>query len=125
MLKKIITAIVASLIVTVGGLWAGTINVPGDHTTIQAAVTAANPGDLIQVAAGSYNENVTIDKSVTINGVAGTVLDGTGVGGNGFLFKASDITIDGFEITNFVCGIRTYGGPSTYNNINVNSQINI
>lgn len=39
-----------------------------DFTTIQAAVTAADPGDTIQVAAGTYTENVTIGTSVKVIG---------------------------------------------------------
>lgn len=36
------------------------IRVPGDYSTIQAAVEAANSGDTIEVAAGVYCENVNI-----------------------------------------------------------------
>lgn len=39
-----------------------------DFTTIQAAVTAAGTGDIVTVAAGAYDEIVTVDKSLTING---------------------------------------------------------
>ena len=34
------------------------------YSSIQAAITAASPGDRILVSAGTYSENITIDKSV-------------------------------------------------------------
>ena len=45
-----------------------TLNVPGDHATIQAAVTAAASGDTIDVGPGSYPESVTINKPLTLRG---------------------------------------------------------
>ncbi|MHC4537969.1 MAG: hypothetical protein ACYS6K_28910 [Planctomycetota bacterium] len=35
------------------------------YTTIGAAITAANSGDTIYVYAGTYNENVVLDKTLT------------------------------------------------------------
>lgn len=42
------------------------ITVPDDYPTIQAAIDAAKPGDLIQVRPGTYQENITLDKAVTL-----------------------------------------------------------
>jgi nitrous oxidase accessory protein NosD len=39
-----------------------------DHTTIQAAISAANPGDTIEIAGGVYTETLTIDKALTLAG---------------------------------------------------------
>jgi plastocyanin len=43
--------------------WTGaTVRVPQDHSTIQEAVNAANPGDLVLVGPGTYNEAIEISK---------------------------------------------------------------
>jgi pectin methylesterase-like acyl-CoA thioesterase len=48
---------------------AATINVPGDQPTIQAAINAAVSGaDEIVVAAGSYPENLTLNKNLILRG---------------------------------------------------------
>jgi hypothetical protein len=38
------------------------------YPTIAAAITNANVGASIEVAAGTYNENVTVDRRITLNG---------------------------------------------------------
>lgn len=43
-------------------------SVPGIYPDIGSAVLAANPGDMIQVAAGTYAENLVIDKPLVIQG---------------------------------------------------------
>ena len=40
----------------------------GTFATIQAAVNAANPGDVLLADAGTYTENVTINKALTLEG---------------------------------------------------------
>ncbi|HMM80945.1 MAG TPA: hypothetical protein PKC65_13075 [Pyrinomonadaceae bacterium] len=55
-----------------------TLNVPGTYPTIQAAINAANPsgGDTIAVAAGSYTEQISAGKCVSIvgSGVSSTTI---------------------------------------------------
>jgi hypothetical protein len=61
--------VLAFLLLAVSGLADGAVlPVPGDFATIQAAVDAAQPGDEIVVAAGIYEEQVVIDKDVTLTG---------------------------------------------------------
>ena len=53
----------------------------GCQTTIGAAVAAANSGDIINVAPGTYAETVTIGKPLTLNGAsaATTIIDASGL----------------------------------------------
>ncbi len=50
-------------------LEAAELAVPGDHPTIQAAITAATAGDIIVLSAGTYTEGtISVNKAVTIQG---------------------------------------------------------
>ena len=54
---------------------ADTLNVPGDHPTIQQAINAAANGDVIEVAAGTYVERLDPNgKAITVRGTT----DGSG-----------------------------------------------
>jgi hypothetical protein len=72
---------------------AATIRVPGDHGTIQAAVDSAEPGDLILISPGTYEEavDVTTDE-LTIRGLdrAGVVIDGGFERANGIRVLGAD-----------------------------------
>jgi hypothetical protein len=61
-----------------------TIHVPADQATIQAAITAAQPGDTVLVAPGTYLENIDFQgKAITVTSSDGsgvTIVDGGGAG---------------------------------------------
>jgi len=78
-----------------------TIIVPDDYPTIQEAINAANPGDTIFVRAGTYYENVVVNKSVLLVGENKelTLIDGDGIG-NVVSVIASNVIIHNFTIQN-------------------------
>jgi len=79
----------------------------GDFTTITGAVTAASPGDTILVNAGTYTEQVAINKNgLTLigAGAASTIID-PGSGNTGIGIYGVWINISGFKITSGSVGI--------------------
>lgn len=109
-----------------------TQNIGYSDSSIQAAIDVANPGDKIYVAAGTYSESVTINKSITLIGDYGDerfmgpgpnppVLDGislTGVPGFQIAAGVSDVTIKGFEIKNYDSG-GIVGQGAGINNVKI------
>ena len=89
---------------------AKTLSVPQDYPTIQAAIDAAKRGDIIQVSAGIYYENVVINEEIELMGAnkVTTIIDGRG-SGNVVYVETSGITITGFTIRNGNNGIRVAG----------------
>jgi len=91
-----------------------------DFSTIQVAITAANTGDTINVAAGLYNEQIVIDKALTLKGATfdtskrgyvvpanynwdtstESVIQWDGVSGNQIQITSDDVIIEGFIISN-------------------------
>lgn len=77
-----------------------TIYVPDAYSTIQAAVDGASPGDTITVRDGTYEENVDVDKRLTIrseNGAGVTFVEAAHQD-DVFHVTADYINISGFTI---------------------------
>jgi parallel beta-helix repeat protein len=86
-------------------------NVIGVSTTIQAAVDAAQPGDVVNVPPGTYRENVVVNRdNITIQGSPAAITDGRGLAGNtGITVAPQDSTkrISGFTLSGLT--IQNYG----------------
>ena len=80
-------------------------------SSITNAMAAANPGDTVHVNAGTYNENVQINKSGTSGAYITLVANGAvtinaGGAGKALRIAASYIVVNGFECTNFLEGLN-------------------
>ena len=80
-----------------------TVNDDGgaNFINIQDAIDSANIGEIIYVWAGTYFENLIINKSVTLigNGTINTTIDGGGIG-DVVRISANWVNITGFTIIN-------------------------
>lgn len=89
----------------VGALWAETLTVPGDYSTIRAAIDHAESGDTISVKAGTYNERITLKAGLTLEGEEAprTVINGGGSGT--VIVAANNSTIRKLTIRNGTTGV--------------------
>jgi parallel beta-helix repeat protein len=75
--------------------------VPDDYPTIQAAVNVASAGDTIIVRDGTYNENVKVNKRLTIqseNGANCTIVQAANSTDHVFEVTADYVNISGFTV---------------------------
>lgn len=71
------------------------------YSTIQAAIDAANSGDVVEVVNGTYQETIVVDKPLTLrsrNGRGEVTIDGTGGSGELVSIRSSDVTVEGFTV---------------------------
>lgn len=106
MLQVRFVTIFIILIITASSVAADTIivddNWDTDHTTIQAAIDAANNGDIILVYPGNYTENIKVNKELTIISKSGnpedTIVHAADSKKDVFRVTANNVTISGFKI---------------------------
>ena len=108
--STIFITLLASTLSTLPSL-AATIRVPADQPTIQAGIVAAQHGDLVLVASGTYVENIDLlGKRITLQSEAGaevTVIDGNQAG--------SVVTVDSGETAaSIIDGFTIRNGTGTY-----------
>jgi parallel beta-helix repeat protein len=105
------------------------LRVPRDYPTIQAAVYAANPGDTIRVANGTYYGNVDLgtDKDNILllgDNAHGTIINGSGMD-QPLYIKARNVLVSGFTMClGARCGVYfdNTSGVSLIGNIIANNN---
>ncbi|PIR92237.1 hypothetical protein COU01_02690 [Candidatus Falkowbacteria bacterium CG10_big_fil_rev_8_21_14_0_10_44_15] len=82
---------------------AATLNVPGTYATIQAAVDASAPSDIIDVAAGTYDEQITI-----VGAKSSLTFTGAGVGST--IVRPTSVLADGeYDVQIYASGTMFSG----------------
>jgi len=100
------SAAVGSLAKSVGASGSGQVHEVKDGQSIQAAVRAAKPGDVIRVYPGTYKETVYIDKDDIL--ISGVIVDGQWPTMEGetrlndaVLYSGNNITVENLLITHY------------------------
>jgi parallel beta-helix repeat protein len=93
--------------------------------TIQAGVNQVSIGGVVHVAAGSYAEDVAVNKPVTLQGAGAalTTVVGQSGGSHATLYvTAVDVMIDGFTITRAGNALATWNDPLNTAGVSVNGS---
>src|SRR3546814_3193924 len=102
---------------TTGSSSGATVRVPEDHDTIQEAVDAANPGDLVLIAPGTYEEAVDVTvENLTIRGLDRNevVLDGGFELENGIRVLADGVAVENMTAKNYTVNGFFWTGVTGY-----------
>src|SRR5665647_489327 len=90
-----------------------TILVPQDYSTIGEAISNASAGDTIQVQSGLYNENIKIDKPITLQGEnkENTIIEGNG---GSTPTPVLDLATNDAKVSGFTIKSQSYSNTSCY-----------
>ena len=94
-----------------------TIRVPDDHATIQEAVSAAAPGDLVLIEPGVYEEAVDVETdNLTIRGLDRNevILDGGFTLENGIRVLANGVAVENMTARNYTTNGFFWTGVTGY-----------
>jgi pectinesterase len=112
---------ILALIALMPAASAATRSVPSQYSTIQAAVNAAASGDVINIANGTYNEQVTIASTKTNLRLVGASQTGVklqaGNGQTALTINGTDITVSTLTIANTLLS-----GSTTSHAARINSK---
>lgn len=96
-MSKSTVMILMVIVVTLSGFADATISVkPGN--SIQSAINAASPGQIIDVQNGTFYERINVTKSLTLKGVGKPIIDAGGIG-SAITISADGSTLMGFTAT--------------------------
>lgn len=86
--------------------------------TVQRGINAVVTGGTVNVAAGTYAENVTIDKALSLDGagMGSTILKALTANDKAVIVKASDVTLSDLSINDSLYGLEMKG---TANNLTI------
>jgi len=89
------------------------INVPANFPTIQAAINAANNNDIITIDAGTYRENITLNKYLRIRGANYGINPNTGIRGAETIIQPATSDPDPYSLTAVTFFYITPGGSGS------------
>jgi hypothetical protein len=104
-----------------------TLRVPGDYSTIQDAVAAAAPGDLVLIEPGVYEEAVDVEtENLTIRGMDRNevILDGGFERENGIRVLADGVAVENMTARNFTTNGFFWTGVTGYRGSYLNAVRN-
>lgn len=118
-MKRILTVISVALLFCVCIAFGTQRAVPTTYPTIQSAINAAVSGDTVVVAAGTYAEAVTVNKSIVLLGTGPSVVVAP-VSGAGITISANNVAVQSLR----VCRSTTNGiSASAISNLTLMSII--